>query len=182
VPQPGTLLDVAGGTGIVSSHLVARGHQVAVSDRIIEILRHMQVRQPGAAVCMDAARLPEADASIDTVTMVWFLHLVPNPEPMIAEAARVLRPGGRLVTTVDKAAAHGEVRDSPSDTRDVVTRLAAGHGLITAGETWFVGVDQCGEPVYTPRIPCAHLNDSEADHAGSQTCSRRRRDGIPAGS
>lgn len=77
---------------------------------------------------MDAARLAVADACLDTVTMVWVLHLVPNPEPMIAEAARVLRPGGHLVTTVDKASAHGEVRDNPSDARDVVTRLAPDTG------------------------------------------------------
>jgi 2-polyprenyl-3-methyl-5-hydroxy-6-metoxy-1,4-benzoquinol methylase len=37
VPHPGTLLDVAGGTGIVSNRMAARGHQVAVSDLIIEM-------------------------------------------------------------------------------------------------------------------------------------------------
>lgn len=149
VPHPGTLLDIAGGTGIVSNRMAARGHQVAVSDLIIGMLRSAQTRLPGVVACMDAGRLAVADACLDTVTMVWLLHLVPDAEPMIAEAARVLRPGGHLVTTVDKAAAHGEVRDSPRDARDVVTRLAAGHGLITAGETSFVGVGQRGEPVYS---------------------------------
>src|SRR5450759_679508 len=102
--------------------------------------------------CMDAARLAVADACLDTVTMVWLLHLVPNAEPMIAEAARVLRPGGHLVTTVDKAAANGEVTDNPSDARDVVTGLAAEHGLVPAGETSFVGVGQRDEPVYLSLI------------------------------
>ena len=149
VPHPGTLLDVAGGTGIVSNRMAARGHQVAVSDLIIGMLRSAHTRLPGAAACMDAARLAVADACLDTVTMVWLLHLVPNAEPMIAEAARVLRPGGHLVTTVDKAAANGEVTDNPSDARDVVTGLAAEHGLVPAGETSFVGVGQRDEPVYT---------------------------------
>jgi len=39
------------------------------------MLRHAQVRRPGAAVCRDAARLAVAGASIDTLTMVWLLHL-----------------------------------------------------------------------------------------------------------
>jgi ubiquinone/menaquinone biosynthesis C-methylase UbiE len=149
VPHPGTLLDVAGGTGIVSNRMAARGHQVAVSDLIIEMLRHAHTRLPGAAACMDAARLAVADVCLDTFTLVWLLHLVPNAEPMIAEAARVLRPGGHLVTTVDKAAANGEVTDTSSDARDLVTGLAAEHGLIPAGETSFVGERQRGEPVYT---------------------------------
>lgn len=149
VPHPGTLLDVGGGTGIVSIGLGALGHKVAVSDLIIEMLRHAHARLPGAAACMDAARLAVADASVDTVTMVWLLHLVPDGGRVIAEAARVLRPGGHLVTTVDKAAANGQLRDNPTDGRDVVTRLAAAHGLIPAGETSFVGVGQRGEPVYT---------------------------------
>jgi ubiquinone/menaquinone biosynthesis C-methylase UbiE len=61
--HPGTLLDVAGGTGIVSSRLAARGHQVAVTDLIIEMLRHAQARLHGAAACMDARNLPQAEAS-----------------------------------------------------------------------------------------------------------------------
>jgi septum formation protein len=55
VPHPGTLLDVAGGTGIVSSHLAERGHQVAVSDLMIEMLRPAQTRLPGAAAGQDPA-------------------------------------------------------------------------------------------------------------------------------
>lgn len=149
VPTPGRLLDVAGGTGIVSGRLAARGYQVAVTDLVIEMLRHAQPRLPGAAACMDAARLAVADTCVDVVTMVWLLHLVPDAEPMIAEAARVLRPGGHLVTTVDKAAANGVVRDDPADDRHLVTRLAWAHGLEPAGETRFVGIGQRGEPVYT---------------------------------
>lgn len=53
------------------------------------------------------------------------------------------------VTTVDKAAANGEFTDKPSDARDVVTALAAEHGLVPAGETSFVGVGQSNDPAYT---------------------------------
>jgi ubiquinone/menaquinone biosynthesis C-methylase UbiE len=41
------------------------------------------------------------------VTAIWLLHLVGDPAPILGEVARVLRAGGRFVTTVDKNAAHG---------------------------------------------------------------------------
>src|SRR5690242_20102408 len=45
----------------------------------------------------DAARLPFATASLDVVTGHSFLYLVDRPDEVLAEARRVLRPGGRLV-------------------------------------------------------------------------------------
>jgi len=181
VTHPGTLLDVAGGTGIVSKAIAARGHQVAVSDLVIEMLRPAQARLPGAAACMDAGRLAVADGCLDTITMVWLLHLVPDARPMIAEAARVLRPGGDLVTTVDRAAANGEVRDNPSDAREVVTRLAAAHGLIPAGETSFVAVGQRGEPAYTV-VSFARAGTRPKPTRSNRNRRRHGCDGIPAGS
>lgn len=44
----------------------------------------------------DAAALPFADASFGSVFIRDLLHHVPDPAAVIAEAARVLRPGGRL--------------------------------------------------------------------------------------
>ena len=41
--------------------------------------------------------LPLADASLDAVTCVLVLHHVPAPGDALAEAHRVLRPGGRLL-------------------------------------------------------------------------------------
>jgi septum formation protein len=148
VSQPGVLLDVAGGTGIVGDHMAQRGHQVIVTDLVVEMLRQAHLRLPGQACVMDAGNLAVAESSVDTVTMIWFLHLLPHAGPQIAEAARVLKPGGYLVTTVDKHAANGMAEESPTDARDVVIRLAAESGLRFAGETCFAGVGQRGEPRY----------------------------------
>ena len=54
-------------------------------------LRNCQVRQA------DMYQLPFAGDRFDAATMHMVLHYAENPERAIAEAARVLRPGGRLV-------------------------------------------------------------------------------------
>lgn len=51
----------------------------------------------GRLLVAHAERLPFADASFDVVTAFDVLEHVPHPELLIAEAARVLRPGGLLV-------------------------------------------------------------------------------------
>lgn len=48
----------------------------------------------------DAAALPLAAGSMDAVVCAELLEHVPDPRRVLAEAARVLRPGGRLVLTV----------------------------------------------------------------------------------
>lgn len=52
----------------------------------------------------DGQCLPVADESVDTVLSLEVLEHVPDPEACVAEMARVLRPGGKLLLTVPFAA------------------------------------------------------------------------------
>lgn len=67
-----------------------------LSDAMLERARAKEL----AVERLDAASLPFPDASFDAVTMISMLHLVPDWRQALAEAARVLRPGGVLALQV----------------------------------------------------------------------------------
>lgn len=149
VPLPGLLLDVGGGTGLIGERLRSRGHRVAVADLSEGMLRLASARLPGCTMRVDANRLGLANAAFDTAIAVWLLHLTRDPESLIAEAARVLRPGGRFITTVDKSAAQGIRRESASDALPRVIRACHTQGLNRSGGTCFDGGGQLGQPIYS---------------------------------
>ena len=55
------------------------------------------VPSPHVDMAVDAMRLPFPDASIDNIVLHDVLHHLPYPLVFLAEAARVLTPGGRVV-------------------------------------------------------------------------------------
>lgn len=93
-PGP-ALLDIGGGTGNYAQALTDEGWQPLVADRSPEMLA--QAKSKGlATVRVDATELPFADDSFDATMLVAMIHHVDQPERALAEARRVLRPGGRL--------------------------------------------------------------------------------------
>ncbi|MCH1868692.1 class I SAM-dependent methyltransferase [Nocardioides sp. CFH 31398] len=134
-PGPGLLVDVAGGTGTVGAALRALGREVLVADASAGMLRHAVRRLPGRVVRADARRLPLGDGSASVVSLVWLLHLLErsDADAVLAEATRVLRPGGVLVTTVDKDLAHGTTRRTGADGAERVAAVCAGLGLVASG-------------------------------------------------
>ncbi|MFI2436971.1 class I SAM-dependent methyltransferase [Streptomyces sp. NPDC018693] len=155
-------LDVACGTGIVTRRLAAARPEARVTgvDLAHAMARRAAARLPGAVVVADSRRLPFPDAVFDAVSSVWLLHLLDDAEDVrriVAECARVLRPGGVYVTTVDKAAAHNVGSDidvvlasrPPTPVRDaaaLVEGYAAEQGLRPAGQTRFTGRGQGRSP------------------------------------
>jgi len=94
----GRALDAACGTGRHAAHLAAAGHEVAGVDTSPDMLAVARRRLPHADLRQASLEaLPFADASFDLAVCSLALTHVPTLDVAIAELARVLRPGGRLV-------------------------------------------------------------------------------------
>ncbi|MEV5967959.1 Maf family nucleotide pyrophosphatase [Kribbella sp. NPDC051952] len=156
LPSAGRLLELAVGTGSVGAELVALGNLVHGVDLSAAMLQRARVRLPGHVAAADAKTLPIADRRCDAVVAIWLLHLLEDSEPIVAEVARVLRPGGVFITTTEKSDA-GRYADGrgPNELRsqDALTHLvaaAARHGLVLDGATTFPGPRRTNDetPVY----------------------------------
>jgi SAM-dependent methyltransferase len=94
----GTVLDAACGTGRYAAYLAARGHRVVGVDNSPEMLDRARTRVPDATFLRaDLHRLPLPDRAMDVVVCALALVHVPSLTLVLAELARVLRPGGHLV-------------------------------------------------------------------------------------
>lgn len=97
----GTALDLACGPGSTTAWLAARrqsGTSIVGLDHDAAALRAARTAAPAASlVRADAHHLPLGDATIDLVWCVAALGLFADPAVALAEARRVLRPGGVLV-------------------------------------------------------------------------------------
>ena len=119
-PGSGALLDIGTGTGRVLELLAPRVRQALGVDasRAMLALARSRLAGPDNTHCAvrlaDMYRLPLASASFDIVVLQMVLHHAEDPGLAIAEAVRVLRPGGRLLL-VDLA---------EHDRKDLTDRLA----------------------------------------------------------
>ncbi|MGI5322524.1 class I SAM-dependent methyltransferase [Actinomadura nitritigenes] len=94
----GDALDAACGTGRFSAVLAERGHRVVGVDGSADMIDRARARVPDADFRTgDLCRLPVAGGSMDLVVCALALTHVPALPPVLAEFARVLRPGGHLV-------------------------------------------------------------------------------------
>jgi SAM-dependent methyltransferase len=102
VPPPsGRTLEVGCGEGRVSRDLVARGHRVTALDASPTLLNAAAEQEPGAEYVLGAAEaLPFPDASFALVVAYNVLMDVADMAAAVAEAARVLEPGGSLCACV----------------------------------------------------------------------------------
>ena len=96
------VLDVASGSGDLARAFAARGAEVWMSDINGQMLARGRDRMLDAgcmapAVQCDAERLPFRSAAFECVSVGFGLRNMTRKDTALAEMARVLRPGGRLL-------------------------------------------------------------------------------------
>ncbi len=101
LPSNATVLEMGAGTGFITSILAAEGYQVLGFDLSEDMLdrarQNLTTKGLDARVRLwqgDAESVDLPDASVDAVVSRWVLWTLPRPRLAIAEAARVLKPGG----------------------------------------------------------------------------------------
>jgi ubiquinone/menaquinone biosynthesis C-methylase UbiE len=149
VPARGMVLDLACGPGIVSAALAEKARSVVALDLTPQMLANARRRcaaagrQNVAFVEASAGHLPFPSDSFDAVVTRLSIHHFPEPAPILEEARRVLRPGGRFVVAdvvscddPEKSALHNaiEILRDPSHVRMLSARelsaLVGGAGLV----------------------------------------------------
>ena len=124
VPAPGTAtLEVGCGEGRVTRDLAARGHRVTALDASPTLLAAAAEAHPeGTYVGGCAEALPFPDAAFDLVVAHNVLMDVDDMPRAVAEAARVLAPGGRLCVAVTHPFADAGRWDGDGDDAPFVVR------------------------------------------------------------
>jgi ubiquinone/menaquinone biosynthesis C-methylase UbiE len=129
----GDVLEIAIGTGL---NLPYYGHDASVtgidlSPAMLTVARR-RANDLGRAVTLetaDAQALPFADASFDTVVSTLSLCTVPDDRAAVAEAWRVLRPGGRFLLLEHVRSANRLVRLGQRAVEPLTLRLDGDHQL-----------------------------------------------------
>ncbi len=98
-------LDLGSGTGIYSIELAKKGAHVVGVDSSLDMLGFAKIKAAKQKssitfIRANAKRLPFKNASFDIIVSVCSLCFIKNPQKALKEAARVLRPKGRLVAAI----------------------------------------------------------------------------------
>jgi demethylmenaquinone methyltransferase/2-methoxy-6-polyprenyl-1,4-benzoquinol methylase len=104
-PRPGMgILDVAGGTGDIAVKCLERGATVTICDINYAMLSEGRDKRFDQGIvsgldwiCGDAESLPFTDASMHAYTIAFGIRNVTHIPAALAEARRVLKPGGRFL-------------------------------------------------------------------------------------
>ena len=118
----GRLVDVGTGTGRMIELFGPRASQAIGIDRSSEMLRLARVKLEAAGIASslrqgDMYALPLVDHSADSVIIHQVLHYAHSPAVAIAEAARVLAPGGTLLVVDFAAHEREELRERDAHIR-----------------------------------------------------------------
>jgi ubiquinone/menaquinone biosynthesis C-methylase UbiE len=98
----GRTIDLGAGTGANLAQFPAAVTELVLAEPDPHMLKQLRERVAGAdrkatVAQASAEELPFEDSSFDTAVFTLVLCTVPDPAAALAEAARVLRPGGKLL-------------------------------------------------------------------------------------
>jgi demethylmenaquinone methyltransferase/2-methoxy-6-polyprenyl-1,4-benzoquinol methylase len=141
LPTPATVLDMATGTGALAFRLARRPQvRVVAADITRAMLLQAQARaaRDGRTPAIDllectAEAIPFPDAAFDAVIFTYLLRYVSDVPATLRELARVVRPGGMMLSQ-DFAVPHGVFYPLWRLHTDLVLRL--GGALISPGWRW----------------------------------------------
>jgi ArsR family transcriptional regulator len=104
VPKGLRVADIGTGTGVLAIELARAGLSVVAVDHSANMLAAARANAEAAGVASrirfragEATALPLRAATVDAALAHMVLQYLPRPQDAIAEMARVLRPGGRVV-------------------------------------------------------------------------------------
>ena len=110
--DPGDVLDVASGDGVLAELLAPRARRITcldISERVVEAGRRRLERFDHVRFEVgDMHALPVADAAFDTVLLMHALTYTEQPAAVFGEAARALRPGGKLLAVTLQKHSHAK--------------------------------------------------------------------------
>lgn len=158
VDGPLTILDAGAGMTFFPHYLLdtCRDTSVECCDidaslaPLYEAVGRAYPRAPGFRVA-DLTRLPYADKAFDAVYCVSVLEHIPGREAVMAEFARVLKPGGKLVLSFDLSL-DGSRDISLPEARRMVAELAH----------FFDGTDSLGLPAAGELSPATAFTTADA--------------------
>jgi ubiquinone/menaquinone biosynthesis C-methylase UbiE len=105
-------LEIATGTGLISINTARYVHSIHATDfspKMIDAAKKKDAPPNVFFSVEDGTALSFADRTFDAVIISNALHIMPNPQKVLAEVKRVLRPSGLLIAPTFS---HGHLRDS----------------------------------------------------------------------
>ena len=128
------VLDIGGGQGYLEALLPTGWPSV-----VVDLSPTQLADAPHPKIRADASVLPVPDRCAGAVAALWMLYHLDDPEPAVAEAARVLRPGGLFVASTSSRANDPELTlgypSTPFDAEEAPEIIATVFGDVQV-ERW----------------------------------------------